>query len=68
MYDYEYELDSTRGLKHIVNTVTITGSRLYILNGTVKCEKEGCGQDTLGSIQLVRDVASSFDAGAASSN
>eukprot|EP00877_Chromochloris_zofingiensis_P011497 jgi/Chrzof1/6600/Cz19g02070.t1_PPD2[v5.2] len=41
LYDYEYELDSTRGLKHIVNTVTITGSRLYILNGTVKCEKEG---------------------------
>jgi hypothetical protein len=25
LYDYEYSLDSTRGLKRILNTVTITG-------------------------------------------
>lgn len=25
LYDYEYELDSTRGKKRILNTVTITG-------------------------------------------
>jgi hypothetical protein len=25
LYDYEYELDSTRGKKRIFNTVTITG-------------------------------------------
>lgn len=26
LYDYEYELDSTRGKKRIFNTVTITGT------------------------------------------
>jgi hypothetical protein len=26
LYDYEYSLDSTRGLKRILNTVTITGT------------------------------------------
>lgn len=26
LYDYEYQLDSTRGLKRIFNTVTITGA------------------------------------------
>ncbi len=38
LYDYEYELDSTRGLKRIVNTVTIYGGQLYILNAMFKCD------------------------------
>jgi hypothetical protein len=30
LYDYEYELDSTRGKKRIFNTVTITGARGWV--------------------------------------
>jgi hypothetical protein len=30
LYDYEYELDSTRGRKRILNTVTIFDSKLYV--------------------------------------
>lgn len=39
MYDFEYDLDSTRGRKRILNTVTIYRSKLYILNAQYKCEK-----------------------------
>jgi hypothetical protein len=38
-YCYEYDLESTRGRKRILNVVTIAGSRLYIVNGQVKCGK-----------------------------
>jgi hypothetical protein len=38
-YCYEYELNSTRGRKRILNVVTIAGSRLYIVNGQAKCDK-----------------------------
>ncbi|KAI8468151.1 MAG: PsbP-domain-containing protein [Monoraphidium minutum] len=66
LYDYEYELSSTRGRKRIVNTVSITGSRLFILNGQFKCDKEACGDDadTQGALDTLRRVAASFDAGA----
>lgn len=39
LYDFEYDLDSTRGRKRILNTVTIYRSKLYILNAQYKCEK-----------------------------
>lgn len=67
LYAYEYELSSTRGRKRIVNTVTITGSKLYILNGQYKCDKEACGPDeaTQQALGALRAVASSFDAGVA---
>jgi len=42
-YEYDYELDSTRGRKRIQTSVTIHNSRLYILNISVKCDKESCG-------------------------
>ncbi|KAF6253045.1 PsbP-domain-containing protein [Scenedesmus sp. NREL 46B-D3] len=65
LYDYEYSLDSTRGLKRILNTVTITGSKLYILNANFKCDKDaGCGPEQGGTVALLRQVAASFDAGA----
>lgn len=41
LYDYEYDLESTRGHKRILNTVTITRSRLYILNAAYKVGKGG---------------------------
>lgn len=31
LYDYEYELNSTRGVKRIFNTVTITGEQLLMI-------------------------------------
>lgn len=65
LYDYEYELDSTRGKKRIFNTVTIEGSKLYILNGNFKCDKEaGCStDDATNTLAVLRQVAGSFDAG-----
>lgn len=61
LYDFEYELDSTRGRKRILNTVTIYKSKLYILNGNLKCSKEGCGDDNQAGIAVLRQVAGSFD-------
>ena len=43
LYCYEYELDSTRGRKRVLDAVTIFSSRLYILSATAKCGKEACG-------------------------
>ena len=66
LYAYEYNLDSTRGQKRILNTVTITGSKLYILNAQYKCAKEGpCegGPEADGVLGVLRQVAGSFDAG-----
>ncbi|KAG2434027.1 hypothetical protein HXX76_007756 [Chlamydomonas incerta] len=61
LYEYEYELDSTRGRKRILNTVTIFNSRLYILNAAYKCEKEACGEESLAGVQQLRRVAATFD-------
>jgi hypothetical protein len=47
-----YELDSTRGRKRILNTVTIYRGRLYIVNAVYKCDKQqqqGAGRDDGGS-------------------
>ncbi|GBF90784.1 psbP domain-containing protein, chloroplastic-like [Raphidocelis subcapitata] len=63
LYDYEYELSSTRGRKRIVNTVSITGSKLYILNGQFKCAKEACEAGSSGGEDGGAADASSADAG-----
>jgi hypothetical protein len=44
-----------------------TGSRLYILNGAYKCDKEDgdCAAGEAGPLPLLRQVAASFDAGVA---
>ncbi|KAK9797747.1 hypothetical protein WJX73_005684 [Symbiochloris irregularis] len=33
MYDFDYIIDSTRGTKRVLNTVTISQRRLFIANG-----------------------------------
>lgn len=45
------------------------GSKLYILNGNFKCDKEaGCSsKDAAAPVALLRQVAASFDAGSGSS-
>jgi len=63
LYDYEYDLDSTRGRKRILNTVTIFNGQLYILNAAYKCEKgdEGCNSEAaVATVALLREVAASF--------
>lgn len=42
VYDFEYELESTRGRKRILSTVTVVGSKLYIANGALSCSKQSC--------------------------
>ncbi len=68
LYDYEYEIASTRGTKRILNTVTIWDSKLYILNGAAKCDKDaGCATAALaGTLDQLRAAAASFDVGASS--
>ncbi|GFR47895.1 hypothetical protein Agub_g9642 [Astrephomene gubernaculifera] len=61
LYEYEYELNSTRGRKRILNTVTIFKSRLYILNAAYSCGREACGEAAQGGVQLLRRVAATFD-------
>ncbi len=39
LYDFEYDLMSTRGHKRIFNTVTIFKSKLFIVNAVYKCDK-----------------------------
>lgn len=68
LYDYVYELDSTRGRKRIFNTVSITDSKLYILNGQFKCDKEGGCEDSSeaqAALAALAGVAASFDVGPA---
>ncbi|KAF5833333.1 hypothetical protein DUNSADRAFT_10413 [Dunaliella salina] len=71
LYDYEYDLNSTRGRKRILNTVTIYNSKLFILNGNLKCDKvegqeDGGSADAPciappGSLDALRAAARSFD-------
>ena len=61
VYDYEYELDSTRGRKRILSTVAIAQRRLYIVNGSAKCEGGACDSAAEGAAELMRRAAASFD-------
>lgn len=56
-YSFEYDLNSTRGRKRILNLVTISKARLFIVNGQCKCGEEGCPKDTVAQL---RSVVSSF--------
>ncbi|PRW44979.1 psbP domain-containing chloroplastic [Chlorella sorokiniana] len=61
VYDFEYELESTRGRKRILSTVTIARRKLYIANGNVGCSKESCdAAAAAGALPLVRRVTQSL--------
>lgn len=60
LYEFEYQLDSTRGLKRILNTVTITSSTLFIVNGQHKCGREGCTNDDEAAIAALRESLATF--------
>ncbi|MEO2192611.1 MAG: PsbP-related protein [bacterium] len=38
-YEYEYEVETTRGTKHIVSRVAIKDKQLYVITGTLSCGK-----------------------------
>lgn len=61
IYDFEYELDSTRGRKRILNTVAISRRQLYIVNGAAKCDRNICDGAAEAAMQLMRLSADSFD-------
>lgn len=61
IYDFEYELDSTRGKKRILNTVAIANRQLYIMNGVAKCDNGVCDGAADNATQLMRQAAASFD-------
>lgn len=59
------QLETTRGKKRIISTVAIKGRKLYICNGTVKCNAAGpleCdpagGPGTIDAVEL---ASQSFD-------
>jgi hypothetical protein len=61
VYDFVYEVDSTRGRKEIVNCVAIVNSKLYILNGNVSCGKDtACGEEQLATVELMKHAAESL--------
>lgn len=61
VYDYEYELDSTRGRKRVLSTVAIANRKLYIVNGTAKCEGGSCSGPAVETAVLMAQAADSFD-------
>jgi hypothetical protein len=60
LYEFEYQLDSTRGLKRILNAVTITNSRLFIANAQHKCDRSACTEADEDHVQNLKNVVSSF--------
>jgi hypothetical protein len=60
-YDFEYELNSTRGRKRIFSTVTVSsGGQLIIVNGNYKCPfKETCDPDN-DTVDAVRRATQSL--------
>jgi PsbP len=61
LFEIEYELNSTRGRKRIVNAVTIASSKLYIVNAQHKCLKESCSIRDEIAIQALRDSVATFE-------
>lgn len=57
-YSYEYELRSTRGCKRVFNVVTISNSKLYIVNAQCKCTEEGCPSAV---VEHLRQITASFN-------
>lgn len=61
VYDYIYDVESTRGSKRVTSRVFILMKQLYVINGTISCGKEGpCGNDVKGEEQTILQVTQSF--------
>jgi hypothetical protein len=61
VYDFEYELESTRGRKRIVSSVAIAGGKLYVVNGQASCGKGATCDAAEADIQTLRRIAQSFE-------
>ncbi len=60
-YDFDYSLETTRGNKRVVSTVTIVNSKLYIANGQYFCGDE-CGDEGADKLAVIKEALSSFAA------
>lgn len=59
-YEYDYTISTTRGDKRILAAVGVADRKLYIVNGSVKCEGASC-KDATPLVQLVKQSVASFD-------
>ncbi|GHP05130.1 hypothetical protein PPROV_000388200 [Pycnococcus provasolii] len=55
IYDFEYRLDSTRGKKYVLSSVSIANRSLYILNVNLK------GEPPVELVDQMREAVASFD-------
>lgn len=60
LYEYEYELASTRGRKRILNSVSITAGRLIIVNAQCKCGTETCSAEGEDVAAVLRQSVATF--------
>lgn len=58
-YNFEYELESTRGRKRLLSTVAIADRKLYIVNGVIKCARDSCSKNE-EQIDLMRSIVHTF--------
>lgn len=58
-YYFEYELESTRGTKKIASTVSIFNKNLWIVNGTIPCNKADCNASS-EDMNLLREATQSL--------
>jgi len=50
-YDYDYEVQSTRGTKRILSRVCIRDKQLFVVNGTISCGKvDTCDTTRISSL------------------
>lgn len=50
-YDYDYEIQSTRGTKRIISRVCIRDKQLFVVNGTITCGKvDTCDTTKISSL------------------
>jgi hypothetical protein len=61
IYDFEYELSTTRIRKVVLASVAIAGGRLFILNGQAGCGGGAGAGAGAPAVALLRRVAASFD-------
>lgn len=61
LYDFDYVIDSTRGAKRVLSTVTVSGQRLFIINGNVKCKSPACDSDAVSAtVATLQQAMQSF--------
>jgi len=58
-YDFDYSLETTRGNKRVVSTVTINKYKLYIANGQYFCG-DACSDEGAEKLAVIKEALNSF--------